>query len=75
MVTGTGPISIHPGVVGGRRQFALEHTSKPHKGKGKLGKKMKWLASRRLEHSSTLRKTPTPPPGAFKSPGSMNQHK
>jgi hypothetical protein len=72
-IVNSGPLSIHPGVVNGRRQYALESTAKPHKGGGKLGKKMKALAARRLAHSATLSRNP--PAGAFKTPGSMNQHK
>ena len=69
----SGPISIHPGVVNNRRVHALETSTKPHKGGGKLGKKMKVLAARRLDHSATISRNKTP--GAFKTPGSMNQHK
>lgn len=50
------------------------NTAKPHKGKGKLGKKMAALNQRRLAHSATL-KTPGVQPIAYKAPGSMNQHK
>lgn len=65
--------SIHPRV---RHRGAPKDTSKPYKGGGKLAKKQARLAKRRLEHSATLKGLPsTIPPGAFKTPGSMNQHK
>lgn len=66
--------SIHPHVrLGG----VPKDTSKTYKsGGGKLAKKQARLAKRRLEHSATLKGLPsTIPPGAFKTPGSMNQHK
>jgi len=68
-------ISIHPGVVGGRRQYPLDRSTKPYKNKGKLAKKMKILARRRLAHSATLKGLPSNvPPEAYKVPGSYNQH-
>ena len=48
-------ISIHPGVQGGRRHFPLGKSTQPFKNKGKLAKKMKILARRRLAHAATLR--------------------
>jgi hypothetical protein len=69
-------ISIHPGVVGGRRQHPLEKSTKPHQGKGKLAKKMKRLHTRRLAHAETLKRMPSNSnPAAFKTPGSMNAKK
>ena len=69
-------ISIHPGVQEGRRRFPLESNTRPFKNNGKLAKKMKILARRRLAHAGTLKGLPTNvPPEAYKVPGSMNQHK
>ena len=69
-------ISIHPGVQGGRRHFPLGRSTQPFKNKGKLAKKMKILARRRLAHAATLKGLPSNvPPTSFKVPGSMNQHK
>ncbi len=66
---------MHPGVVNGRRVFPLKNTSKPHKGKGKLAKKMKRLNNRRLDHSDTLRKVAANQQHAYRTPGSMNPGK
>lgn len=68
-------LSIHPrhwpGGDGIKR-----NTAKPHKGKGKLAKKMKRLHERRLAHSATLKSLPSGQnPAAYKTPGSMNEHK
>jgi hypothetical protein len=67
-------MSIHPGIKNGFRVYPAEKNTKPHKGGGKLAKKMKTLAARRLEHSGTISKGGVPA-GAFKTPGSMNSHK
>ncbi len=68
--------SIHPGVVHGRRMHPISSSTKPHKGKGKLAKKMKNLHARRLEHSATLQSLPSSRnPAAYKTPGSMSSHK
>lgn len=66
--------SIHPGVIGGKRRFPLECTSKPHKGGGKLARKMANLNRRQMARDATI-KASRVEPGAFKMPGSMNQHK
>ena len=69
-------VSIHPGIEGGRRRFPLDKSTKPSKNKGKLAKKMKTLARRRLAHAATLKGLPSNvPPEAFRTPGSMNAHK
>lgn len=69
-------MGIHPGVSDGRRIHALVNTAKPHKGGGKLGAKMDRLNRRRLAHAATIKSLPSSVnPGAFKAPGSMNQHK
>ena len=65
-------VSIHPRVVNGRTIYTKINTCKPHKGGGKLAKKMKNLNRRRLDHSSTIRTGNTT---AYKIPGSMNQGK
>jgi len=68
-------LSIHR-IERGRRPQPVRDTSKPHKGGGKLGKKMQALHQRRLAHSATLKSLPfTANPLAYKTPGSMNQHK
>jgi len=61
-------ISIHPD-----KRRPVQNTSKPHKGGGKLAKRMKRLSDRRLAHSATLKSLPGKTnPAAFKMPGSMN---
>ena len=68
-------ISIHPGVIGGRRQHPLMSNTKPVKKKnGKLAKKLKWLNARQIDREQTI-KQPRVNAVAFKPPGSMNQHK
>ena len=69
-------ISIHPGIENGRRVHPLERSTKPFQNKGKLAKKMKTLARRRLAHAATLKGLPSNVnPASFKAPGSMNRHK
>lgn len=69
-------ISIHPGVAAGRRIHDLSHTAKPHKGGGKLAKKLKRLNQRQLDREQTIKTTKAKNAElAFKSPGSMNDHK
>ena len=71
--TGGGGIHL---IIGGRRPRPITNTSKPHKGAGKLAKKMKRLHNRRLAHSATLKSLPSSiNPMSYKTPGSMNQHK
>lgn len=51
-------------------------TSAPHKGGGKLAKKQAKLTKRRNEREMILRSaSKSLHPGAYKVPGSMNQHK
>ncbi len=70
------PKGMHPGIMNGFRVHPLKNTCKPHKGKGKLAKKQAWLSARRLAHSVTLKTLPpNVNPAAFKTPGSMNEHK
>ncbi len=65
-------ISIHPRCVKGRQVHEKRNTCRPYKsGKGKLGKKMKRLSRRRLEHSLTLKMLPANAQLGFKTPGSM----
>ena len=69
-------ISIHPGVKNGQRIHPLSHTSKPAKGKGgKLGAKRRRLNLRQIGCEATRKANSKVPIGAFKMPGSMNQHK
>lgn len=68
-------ISIHPGVIGGRREHPLSDTSKPRRaGKkgGKLAKKLANLNRRQTALASTLKDPRVKNPAAFKMPGSMN---
>jgi len=65
-------ISIHPGVVNGRRVHDLETSTKPYKNKGGvLGWRLKNLNRRQSAWHMTV-KTPGINPSAFKIPGSMN---
>lgn len=68
--------SIHPRNwnTGNR---VVKNTCKPRNNnrKGKLGKASANLARRRLDHAATLRDKSIKNPMAFKSPGSMNEHK
>lgn len=67
-------LSIHPRNWPKIGNGVKVDTSKPYKGGGKLAKKQARLNARRLDHSATL-KTPGVKPEAYKSPGSMNDHK
>lgn len=53
------------------------NTSRPHKGGGKLAKRQTNLNRRRLAREDTVRsvKGNKNPQGAYRVPGSMNQHK
>ncbi len=68
--------SIHPrnwpSTTGERKK---KNTCKPRNNnhKGKLGKASARLALRRLVHSATIKSVKDPM--AFRSPGSMNEHK
>ena len=66
--------SIHPRVA---LQGSKKNTCKPRNNnrKGKLGKASANLARRRLDHAATLRDKSIKNPMAFRSPGSMNEHK
>ena len=66
--------SIHPGVIDGKRRFPLGGDTKPHKGKGKLGAKQAELNRRQNDWNNTTKASKVNP-GAFKMPGSLNQHK
>lgn len=69
-------ISIHPGVVAGHRIHDLVNTAKPHKGGGKLAKKLRRLNQRQIDREQTVRSLKTESAAlAFKAPGSMNEHK
>lgn len=63
------PSNIRPG------QDKSKDCTKPHKGHGKLAKKMVRLLRRRNAHSATLRSISPSMQAAYKTPGSMNQHK
>ena len=75
-IVGFNPLGMHPGVMNNIRVSPKVNTSKPHQGGGKLAKKQKRLSDRRNAHSMTLKMLPTNAnPLAFKTPGSMNNHK
>ena len=64
-------ISIHPGVVGGRRVHDLETSTKPYKsGGGKLFKKQRRLNIRQMAWNSTI-KSAGVDAAAFIKPNSM----
>lgn len=67
--------SIHPRVVGGTTKHEKVNTCKPYKsGGGALYKHQAELGRRRNAHSATLKSLPSQMnPGAFRTPGSMNQ--
>lgn len=50
-------------------------TSKPHKGGGKLAKKLRRLNQRQMDREHTLKVGAVKNHGAYKAPGSMNEHK
>lgn len=68
-------LSIHPRVVNGRTEHRKVNTAKPHKGGGKLARKMHKLHTRRLDHAAIVKRLPPAQALGYRTPGSMNEHK
>jgi len=66
-------LSIHPRNWPNIGTGEVKNTAKPHNGGGKLAKRQAWLNARRNDHSLTIKNIKNP--AAFKTPGSMNEHK
>lgn len=70
-------ISIHPGVINGRRMHPLKNTCKPNRRTGRVFKKVQDRYDQRLSsHASTLNSLPSNVNKlSFKKPGSRNPSK